>query len=77
MSLYEIALLGAALFSIFAFLGMASMLLDSGSFRVVVGFGLAALVSAGIAHQVGAEGIVLADIVSVLAKLVEMVRTGG
>ena len=74
MTLYEIGLLGAALFGCLGALAFVSMFTEAGSWRVFFGLALITGLFAGIAHLNGADGINTDDLVPTISKVVEMVR---
>lgn len=74
MSLYEIGLIGSALFAALGLLALLSMVTEAGSWRVLFGCVLIGGLFYGLAHVSSDAGVDLDDLSPAVAKAVEMVR---
>lgn len=72
MSLYEIGLIGGALFGAMGLLSLVSMFFEAGSWRVFFGFAIITGLFGGLAHINTDAGINPADVVPAIGKAVEM-----
>ena len=72
MGLYEIGLIGGALFGAMGLLSLISMFSEAGSWRVFFGFAIITGLFGGLAHLNSDTGIDPADVVPAIAKAVEM-----